>query len=208
MARHLETRKPMNVKGIFLAVTLQLAVLLGFVGWHSYTLLTGQPVSLTARIVDPWDPFRGAHVRLEYPFSLLSGEEVADQINRPGASVWLTLKKEGESWVTAGVSSDRPRLQGENVALRGKIVDFYTGPEISPPPPRRPSGDLDNQQSTPEAPKTDIGRQVEKVRVRYGIEQYYVAESDSQTLAAADEVTVKVLVDSFGRAVVREVTPK
>ena len=177
----------MTAKRIFwLAVALQVLILLGIVGRHQYTLATGTPILLKTAPVDPWDPFRGDYVRLNYEISSLTKDKVAmtGSPYRRGQSVWVTVAKGQEFWSAVAVSDKRPAVQNGQVALRA-IVEF----------------DNSAWDPAPGEPRT-----MPQLFVRYGIEQFYVPEGEGKDLETRQrDMTVQALVDRFGRAALHKV---
>lgn len=161
-------------------VVLQVAVLLGFVGYKESTLRFGKTVLLQTVPVDPRDLFRGDYVVLRY--------EVSSVINygefQPGDTVYLplyldvrdggTVSDGGTVWKAQRYASSRPEPDWE-VFLKG-TVGGSTG--------AGPSGDPISE-------------------VEYGIEQYFVPEGTGHEIETADDVKVEVAVDGFGRAVIK-----
>ncbi|MDB4894257.1 MAG: hypothetical protein JWN15_519 [Firmicutes bacterium] len=158
------------------AILLQVLVLVGMIGSHGYTLWTGRPVMLKTAPVDPWDPLRGEYVTLSYEISTLRHDQVAMN----GApyhqmqTVWVLLEQQGEFWSAVQVSDQRPAASPAQLAMRGTVA-YYDG---------------------------GVGRPGD-VRVRYGIEQFYVPEGEARGLPGNGDranMAVEVMVDSFGRA--------
>jgi uncharacterized membrane-anchored protein len=157
------------------AIGLQVLVLLGMVGRHGYTLATGLPVMLKTAPVDPWDPLRGEYVTLRYEISQLEEGKVTMTASsyRRGETVWVLLQPEGQYWNAIMVADRRPLTSTEQIAVRGTVEEYDPGFNGHP----------------------------RQVRLRYGIEQFYVPEGEGRGIEQGRaDMTVEALVDSFGRA--------
>jgi uncharacterized membrane-anchored protein len=192
----------------WLAVAVQLAVLLGMVGLHGYTLATGQPVLLKTAPVDPWDLMRGQYVRLAYEITTLdAGKVTVTGSPRQADRVWVTLRKGAAYWDAVAIGPARPALGPGEVAIRGRVMAIWTGPLATGPLAMGPmaTGPMAMGRTVPASPLAK-GEQSKRFVVRYGIEQFYVPEGEGQKLegrrAALD---VEVAVDSRGRAALRRV---
>jgi len=175
----------MNKKLWFaLAIGLQVILLLGMVGRHTYTLRTGTPIMLKTAPVDPWDFFRGEYVTLSYEISTLNPQTVVMEGTpyQRSQALWVVLKPGDPFHTPVRVSPDRPtELADGLVVLQGRVEwvnDWDGGPE-------RPIG---------------------SVQIRYGIEQFYVPEGQGRDLETRlEQMSVLALVDRFGRAALSKV---
>lgn len=161
----------------WLAVAMQVLLLLGVAGRHGLTLITGQPVLLKTAPIDPWDPLRGEYLTLNYDISRFAeGQvEMAGAPYQSGQTVWVVLQKGEPYWTATRLAASRPAtLSGDQVALKGRVLWYY-------------------QELGPE-PKLELA-------VRYGIERFYVPEGQGRELEnRRPELSVEVKVDRFGRA--------
>lgn len=167
-------------------VLLQVLLLLGMVGRHVYTLQTGAPVTLKTAPIDPWDFLRGEYVRLNYEISALNPEGAPMQgiPYRPNQRVWVTLAQGNPYWSAVGVSDRRPETGPGQVAVIA-TVDWYNDFNETAPAGERP---------------------IPRLRLRYGIEQFYVPEGEGVKLEQrSGEMVVEALVDRFGRLALRSV---
>ena len=99
----------------FLAlVALQALVPLGMIGWNEVALATGTDVRLKTVPVDPIDLFRGRYVTLNYEISRIPVPEGA----RPGDTVYVVLREEGERWVGERATTRRP---DGGTFIRGRV---------------------------------------------------------------------------------------
>jgi len=167
----------------WLAVAIQVIVLLGMAARHAYTLKTGQPVMLETAPVDPWSPLRGQYVSLSYKISMLREGEVAfsGAPYRDGQRVWVTLRKGDPYWSAVSVSGVKPAVATGEVAVLGTVQWMSW-----------------NGRANLRGPA--------EVSVRYGIEQFYVPEGQGEDIERERRnLTVEVRVDSFGRAALSRV---
>jgi len=175
----------MNKKLWFtLAIVLQVLLLLGMVGRHTFTLRTGVPVMLKTAPVDPWDYLRGEYVTLNYEISRLNPRTVVMEGTpyKRSQALWVTLQP-GDPYHTAvRVSPNRPTdLAAGLVTLQGRVewVDDWDG-----------------------GPDNPVGT----VQIRYGIEQFYVPQGQGRDLETRlEQMSVRALVDRFGRAALSKV---
>jgi uncharacterized membrane-anchored protein len=172
-------------KTIFwVAVVLQVLILLSLAGRHEYTLRTGQSVLLETTPVDPWEVFRGQYVRLSYKISELSEDDVAltGMPYKSRQPVWVTLEKGPDDyWLATGVSDVKPSAVAGGVLVLARVEWVMDG-----------SMKLDG-----------TGR---KVFLHYGIEQFYVPEGQGSSIERNRAgLAVEARVDAFGRAAISRV---
>lgn len=173
-----------------LAVAVQLMVLLGMIGRHSFTLATGTEVVLKSEPFDPWDPLKGEYVRLRYnvstvPIPLAEGEEPPYE---RGDAVWLLLQKGEPYWTVAGIGKERSRPGPDQVSVRARVdwVQWWSAPTEPKP----------------------AGFEAQ-VNLLYGIEEFYVPEGEGRGLEEErDGITVKAKVDGWGRMALSQVLVK
>jgi len=172
----------------YLLVLFQIVLLAGLIGAKQITVMTGQPVLLKTMPVDPWDPFRGEYVALQYSFSRLDGWQLMGSRDDRGAvgrlsageTVYVTLRPEGRFWGFESVSRTAPT--DGSVFLRGTVTRYQAATRM-----RDATADI-----------------------RYGIESYFVQHGKARDLERRqwnrDKVlVVDAVVDSHGRAVIRGV---
>jgi uncharacterized membrane-anchored protein len=171
-----------------LAVALQLMVLVGLVGRHSYTLATGQEVVLKSEPFDPWNPLKGEYVRLRYNISAVtvSGEAGQEPPYQRGDVVWVTLQRGAPFWTAVAIGRERPAVGADQVAVKARVdwVQWWGDSKESPPP----------------------GFEHGQVNLIYGMEEFYVPEGEGPGLEQQrDGITVKAKVDRFGRMALSQV---
>ena len=162
------------------AVAVQFLVLLALIGVKQYTLLSGTPVRLETVPVDPRDLFRGDYVVLDYRISDLDLSGLDSDESRPFEehdTVFVVLRPDGEYWTAAGAYHARPPVDAGQVVLRGEVE--YTL-EF------RVAGES-------------------SIRVKYGIESYFVPEGSGWAIEQirGRGLGAEVVVDRFGNGVVR-----
>lgn len=122
-----------------LLFVLQL-VLVGLAVWPQLSArTTGEEVRLRVEPVDPIDPFRGAYVTLSYP-DLRREDSVDPDTGRgmgpmddgePGGDVFVTLSRQGDTWVASEWSRTRPesgrflRCHDRDWQIRCGIESFF-----------------------------------------------------------------------------------
>ena len=166
----------------YLAVGLQLVLLLGLLGFRQFTLLTGQRVWLKTVPVDPRDMFRGDYVTLSYEISRLPDWRLGSQKFARGGTVFVSLRRQGRFWNVDSVSSEQP--EDERLFIRGKARNAREG----------------GADWRAGAPRPELG-------VEYGIESYFVPEGEGKSYEAqrGAGLAVEVAVDRYGRAAIRRV---
>lgn len=111
----------MNQKTLFyLAVGLQLLILVGIIGYKQYTLSTGESVLLKmSHPVDPMSLFSGNYIILSYEISTINLTQTPSDYGdfKPGDQVYVKLKKDGEYATVESVGKNKP----EGLFMKGKV---------------------------------------------------------------------------------------
>jgi len=158
-------------------VALQLAALLGLIGWRLYLLRTGQTVLLRCEPVDPRSILSGDYVELNYTVSRFSRGQLAalgrkDDVFREHETVYVALERPaGERFHRAvAISRDLNELrQRHPIVLRGVVVGFW--------------GEL---------------------RLRYGVEHYFVPQNEGPRIERRmREASVELAVGASGESAIR-----
>jgi uncharacterized membrane-anchored protein len=173
-------------------------IILGFIGMKEYTLRTGRQVILLTAPVDPRDLFRGDYIVLNYEINQINTKNIIVDDSYAGyTSYGAKGKTSGNEKIKEGdeiyvVLVKNPAFGKKEYYKAGKIYkdikpkknDLYIKGKVE-------SVDLNG-----------------RARVKYGIEQYYVPEGKGKDLerARSGRLAVRVAVDNFGKAVIREVT--
>ncbi len=182
----------------WVAVALQVMVLVGMTGIRAYTLATGTRILLKTLPVDPRDLFRGDYVRLRYEISELHAGQIRleDHEYRRGDVIWVVLEPGSPYWHAVAAGHTRPRPASGQVVAQGRVRYAYnwTPPSENPDDPQHPDKDR-----TP-AP-TDL-----RLEVEYGIESFFVPEGQGRPLERPEiRLDVEVAVDRFGHAAIARV---
>ncbi len=169
----------------WLAVAIQVAVLLAMIAVHGFTLATGRAVTLKTRPIDPWSLMSGRYVALSYDISGLTEGQVpmTGGPYKRGQTVWVTLQKGDPYWQAVALSDRRPAVGPDQVALRGMVSSDWQPVPFVAGEPARPW----------------------QYVIQYGIEQFYIPEGETAIERRGAEFTVEALVDSTGRAALHRV---
>ena len=110
-------------KKMFLGIGIfWLIIVIGFVAFKEFTLITGKEVLLKTMPVDPRDLFRGDYVVLNYDISALDFNSLpTDSANfNDSDRVYVTLKIEDKYGVPTGIYRDPPK---EGLFIKGTVKD-------------------------------------------------------------------------------------
>jgi uncharacterized membrane-anchored protein len=164
-------------KGIAIVAAGQVLALAWIVAGHVHHLTTGREIVLDVVPVDPRSLFRGDYVVLSTAAHALP-RAMLDRQPFDGGDVFVVLEPEaGKGWRTVSASAKPPAT----TSVRANQV-VLKGRVIEQPVGERP------------------------VRVRYGIETYFVPEGKGRQLERAigtKRVSVKLAVTSDGRAAIK-----
>jgi len=169
---------------VFVVVVLTL-VLAGMIGRKQWTLITGTPVVLETQPVDPRSLFRGDYVRLNYTINTLGSDRFELPDVQRGDVVYVTLKKGDPYWQPVAVSTERP--EDDAVAIKGRVDR------------------VSKQRWNRDTRKME---EVSELRLKYGIENYFVPEGTGRALerpAQGEKVSMEVAVDKCGNAGIKSV---
>jgi uncharacterized membrane-anchored protein len=170
---------------IGIVVVMLTLVLFGMIARKQWTLVTGTPVVLETRPVDPRSLFRGDYVRLNYTINTLdSAKYPALSTVKRGDVVFVTLVPGEVYWQPETVSTECPGT--DSVVLKGRV-------------------DRVNRRWNREMRQYEVSH---NVRVKFGIENYFVPEGAGRAIerpAEGEKVSIEVAVDRFGNAGIRAV---
>lgn len=145
-------------------------LVLGYMVWERASLIaTGHEVTLDVAPVDPRSLFRGDYVILNYRAISQIDATILTGEPRENKPLYVTLRRTPSgTWVPSAAAHTRPdRLPAGDVVIQGRIDDVW-------------------QQTL---------RQPARLRVRYGIESYFVPEGAGRDLEdKVREGTMKVIV--------------
>ena len=178
------------MRRIIFILLLQTLALMVMVGMRQWTLNTGTVILLQTQPVDPRSLFRGDYVHLAYAINQLRLGEVIDR--RPFRShetVYVALKPKARYWQPVSVYRQRPSALPGQVLIKGEVEpEFFL------------STAGENKNSP---------QQNQTLRVKYGIEDYFVPEGEGRALQARssgqNKVDLRIAVDRFGNAGIKAV---
>ncbi len=169
-------------------IAVQTFVLAYMIGMKQWTLNTGTPIVLETEPIDPRSLFQGDYVRLNYKISNLSLEQLAgDREFKKHDPVYVVLKPADPYWEPVSVHRRRPAASPGQVVIKGEVTGMAA------------------QRWNPQSRQLE---QVSNLRVRYGIESYFVPEGEGRGLERPKEdekVSIRVAVDRFGNAGIQAV---
>ncbi len=168
---------------LLIIVVIQTLVLAGMIAKRQWTLATGTPVVLETQPIDPRSLFRGDYVIFNYDISRLNLTELDgdDEFERHD-SIYVVLEPGDPYWRARAVYREPPPGQ---LALRGRVQ--YAGEQWW-------------------NPETQTSEEVRHVRVRYGIEDYFVPEGEGRVLerpVQGEVISLRVAVDRFGNGAIQ-----
>ncbi len=173
--------KPYRIILLAVVAVLQTAALVGMVAIKHRTLITGTPVLLETEPVDPRSLFRGDYVVLNYAISSLAYAELAgDDDFRRRDPVYVALRKGDTYWEPVSIHREMPTRAPDTVVIRGEVE--YWG-------------------------RTN-GVRTGRIRVRYGIENYFVPEGEGRAIELPrndGKVAILAAVDGDGAAAIKAV---
>lgn len=104
---------------LIIVLALVLAALASFIIYNQWPFMTGNKIILATQPIDPFDPFRGQYMAINYEISRISdleGFELRD-------TIYVSLKEDEQGiWRKEGVSKSRPET-GE--FIKGKVISIY-----------------------------------------------------------------------------------
>jgi uncharacterized membrane-anchored protein len=111
-------------------ICLVLVVLLSFILYNQWPFMTGKKVVLATQPVDPFDPFRGQYMTINYEISRISDVEGFSE----GDSVFISLKEDEQGiWRKESVSKSKPDkgdfIKGEVTSVYGNSIRIEYGIE-------------------------------------------------------------------------------
>ena len=179
----IDALKNLSQKAWFLLALVALAQILALVwmvGGRVTLLSSGREVVLKTVPVDPRSLFRGDYVRLGYKISLIEGTDLPRKLNATQKKpIYVTMRVKGRmpaELVT--VSQLKPAsLKPDEVVIRGLTTNVWR-----------------------------IADDNRHVRIRYGIERYYVPEGEGKRLermVGKNNFAVLVAVADDGEAAIK-----
>lgn len=170
---------------LLIVVILQTTLLVAMIMQRQSTLDNGTRVLLETRPVDPRSLFRGDYVRLNYTISTIDLTTVGgdDKFKRK-QPLFVVLEPGERYWQPLSVHHQPPVLTDKQVMLSGEVTYF-----------------------TPTLWDSDLQKSLKRpnVRVRYGIENYFVPEGEGRKLERPTEgkrIDIEVAIDRSGQAAI------
>lgn len=174
---------------IAILVIIQTLALFFMIGLKQWTLVTGVPVVLETRPVDPRSLFSGDYIRLNYLISQISEGIGEERGFNPHDTIYVVLKEGAPYWTPVSIHHQMPEIPPGLVAIKGEVL-AASGMRWNP------------ETRSPETlPIRDLN-------VRYGIENYYVPEGEGTRLERPGpdaKLSIRVAVDRFGNAGIQAV---
>ena len=170
-----------------LAALLLCGLILAMVFQRAAILRDGQEVRLEVVPVDPRDLFRGDYVVLDYRISTVSLPKDAPPAFTRGQKVFVTLQpgENGKAKAVA-ISSERPAASGTDIVISGTVLS----PSVCP---FNESGIMDCKAGN------------RAVRVKYGLESYFVPQGEGKKIEATAKARLEVVaaVAPSGQAAIK-----
>lgn len=182
---------PIPQRNFWLAMGAQFALLSTIAAPAIYTLSTGTTVFLQTAPVDPYDLLRGYYQTLNYDIS-----DRAKLTKLPGGDIFKDGKsKTGEFFVTLAL----PSTAGQQVARPNSLLSASAIAVSATRPTNLPTGQIAIK-------GTHIARSSWRNNLSYGIEKFYMPESQKDTVNSEigrnpRKLLVEVKIDSNGHPV-------
>lgn len=110
-----------RLRWLAVVVALQVAVLLGWAGYHEWIRANAPTILLETRPVDPRDLLRGDYMILAYVIGTVPLPDEPNQPVSPGREIWITLRPGARFYEVAAVAWTRPDPPAGEIAVRGRI---------------------------------------------------------------------------------------
>lgn len=124
-----KTNKTSEWKKLTITLTMLLLILGGFIVFSSLPLHTGKTIILKTLPLDPFDPFRGQYMQINYEISNLPAPVGV----RPGDTVYVVLAEDTKGiWNAQDTLLEKPQgtyIKGTVHDLRGKEIRIEYGIE-------------------------------------------------------------------------------
>lgn len=102
--------------GLLIVIAIILVVTSIFVIYNQWPLLVGNTVVLDTRPVDPFDPFRGQYMVIDYGISRFNNSGFLE-----GDTVYVALEEDEGIWIFKEASKTKP----QGIFIKGKIENVY-----------------------------------------------------------------------------------
>ena len=116
--------------GLIAVLVLVLVVVSSFILYNQWPLMTGKKIVLATQPVDPFDPFRGQYMTINYEISRLSDIEDFEEKDK----IYVSLNEDEEGiWRYESASKSKPSrgdfIRGEVTSVYGNSVRIEYGIE-------------------------------------------------------------------------------
>lgn len=167
------------------AIVVQLTIILGMIFFKAVVLTSGTGVVLKIEPIEPRDPLRGDYLTFQYNISHLDYRLFGKDRVRAGDTVYVILRRGRKYWVARRAQKTKP-IADNQVFIKGKVVSGEQESWVGAIPWQRLGG--------------------ARVRVIYGIEEYYLPEGKARGFSfRGREVVAKVFVDESGNALLKQI---
>jgi uncharacterized membrane-anchored protein len=171
---------------------LQTAAIVWMVRDRIQLLQHGREIVLPIVPVDPRSLFRGDYVILSYDISNVNGSLVAKEVaDAKPQQFFVTLTKSGDAWTPTGLTLNPLPATADRISVKARP---QFGWNLSPRARPAPAGTTPARLPEPQ------------LRVRYGIESYFVQEGTGPQLedtARQRKLAAVVAVDAKGNAAIK-----
>lgn len=175
-----------NSTKLFLVIAVQLLVLWSIIFYKLVILHNGTLVVLAIKPVDPRDVFRGDYVTFKYDIADIDSYLLNESTKyKKGDTVYVVLNDTNTTYqMVERVVKEKPKT--EELFLKGEVT------AVNNPTANNNQDTFDNDRGG--------------IEVRFGIEQFYIPEgTGSQADFAGHNMTAAVMVDSNGKAVLKQI---
>ena len=105
--------------GLIVVLAIVLIVILSFILYNQWPFMTGKKIVLATQPVDPFDPFRGQYMTINYEISRINDVEGFKESD----SVFISLKKDEQGiWRKESVSKSKP---DKGDFIKGEVTSVY-----------------------------------------------------------------------------------
>jgi len=122
-----------QVIGLIITVLIILGIVISFISYNHWPILTGNKIVLDTAPVDPFDPFRGQYMTISYDISRLDFVEGFEE----GDKIYVLLEEDSEGvWRFEKASKIRPsgrdfirgvveRISGGTMSINYGVEQFF-----------------------------------------------------------------------------------
>ncbi|SNR52532.1 GDYXXLXY domain-containing protein [Hymenobacter mucosus] len=174
--------EPRRRQWLLWLVVAQAVFVLGVAAAGYATSALGRTIWLRTAPVDPRDLLYGDYLVLNYNVSQLPGSLWhGAQLPRRKQAAYVVLEPRGSAYEAVGVYDSKPTVNAAQVILRGSVQDvWHSGSRL---------------------------RHTQRygVRMRYGLERYYVPQDMGRQLTRRQQLRVQVSIAPWGQARITKV---